>query len=108
MTAIPFTLIEPSQRPAFAFAIWYPDAKRSGLGSRDILDFLEKTRVPYFRRDRKTFAKLDFYSELNALEFVSANPAAWDEIADALTQGQRRFGGKVMLFVSQEDVRKAK
>ncbi len=108
VTAIPFTPQDPSLRPAFAFAIWYPDAKRSGLGSRDILDLLERTRVPYYRRDRKTFAKLDFYSELHSLELVSTNPAAWDEMASALAQGQKRFGGKVILFVSHEGVQKGK
>lgn len=80
-------------------AVWYPDPMRLGVSGEAVMDLLDQHQTPFLRRNRRFPAKLDFYSQLHAIELVASSPAEWGMVQRALDAGLERFGGRVVVLV---------
>ncbi|MFG0336104.1 MAG: hypothetical protein ACF8TS_22320, partial [Maioricimonas sp. JB049] len=80
------------------FAVWWPDASRIGLSGQGVASLLHDHAVPAIRRIHRVPAKLDFYGQLNAIEFLAFTPDHRQQLAATVGEAIERFGGQLQLF----------
>ena len=79
-------------------ALWTPDPSRLGLSGEGIAGLLQDRPVPALRRIHRVPAKLDFFGQLNAIEFLALTSQDRQQLADILSEGLETFGGQVRLW----------
>ncbi|QDU37072.1 hypothetical protein Mal4_13750 [Maioricimonas rarisocia] len=80
------------------FAVWWPDPSRIGLSGQGVASLLQDNAVPAIRRIHRVPAKLDFYGQLNAIEFFALTSQDRQLLGDILEDAVETFGGEVQLF----------
>ena len=95
----PFASSRPYPGKSPILILWYPDTQRLGLSGEDVIKLLQSAQIPYLRRNHRFPTKLDFYSQLYALEFMANCETEWTKIVNTIKRGQSRFGGHALFLV---------
>jgi hypothetical protein len=83
-----------------SFLVWYPDPDRLGLDAGELMTYLEECAVKYLVRNIRVQAKLDFYSRLHSLEFITQSEKEKDRLVGVINAGRTRFGGTAVAFTA--------
>ena len=75
---------------------WYPDPLRVGIFGQPVMDLLREAGVPYIRRNHRFPAHLDYYNQLDSLEFVARSAEEWNKIKEVVATGLQRFEGRAV------------
>lgn len=94
--------LERVERPAQALTIWYPNPEQLGFAVQPVYNLLAQSGVPYISRQRFLYTKLDFFSQLYAIELLANSEDEFERIRGVVSQVLRHFGGSAVVFVPHE------
>jgi hypothetical protein len=97
-----FSATQPFPGKTPIVIVWYPDPMRVGITDQRVADFLQGAGVSFFSKKRRVPAKLDFYSQVCAIELVVGSESEWGKAQRAVEEGIRLFGGRAVCVVATE------
>ncbi len=95
---MPCRFPRPQRFPGKApnLVVWYPDPLRVGIFGQPVMELLREADLPSIRRNHRFPAHLDYYNQLQSLEFVANSAQEWDKIKAVVARGMQRFGGRAV------------
>jgi hypothetical protein len=92
------SMIVESKAPGPHFPVlvmWHPDPTKLGLDASGIMELLGASDIPYIRRNVRVPAKLEFYSQLDSVEFLALSDEELFRIRLLVNDGIKLFGGSM-------------
>jgi hypothetical protein len=99
---LPCIVVRPGTNSSTGIVLWYPSFEAVAVSPDNVLRYLNERKLVYHSISTRYQTKLEVFGRLTVVVAAGVTPDQTQEVLAACREGQRRFGGSIIVLSPRE------